>query len=58
MLSNREREVANHYAQGQTYAEISVMLGLAPATVRNLISRAFRKLDVNNKAELALRLRA
>ncbi len=56
MLSNREREVANHYAQGRTYVEIAVMLGLAPATVRNLISRAFRKLDVNNKAELVQRL--
>ncbi len=56
-LSRREREVANHYADGCTYAEIATLLGLAPATVRNLISRVFHKLTVNNKAELVRRLR-
>lgn len=56
-LSRREREVANHYAEGRTYVEIATLLGLAPATVRNLISRAFQKLVVNNKAELVRRLR-
>jgi DNA-binding CsgD family transcriptional regulator len=29
---------------------------VAPATVRNQIYRAYRKLDVNNKAELVHRL--
>jgi DNA-binding CsgD family transcriptional regulator len=57
MLSNRERQVADHYAQGRTHVEIATLLDLAPTTIRNLISRAFRKLDVNNKAELARRLR-
>jgi len=56
-LSPREREVANHYAQGRTYVEIASVLGLAPATVRNQISRIFHKLLVNNKAELIRRLR-
>lgn len=56
-LSRREREVAHHYAEGRTYLEIAALLGLAPATIRNLISRAFAKLAVNNKAELVRRLR-
>lgn len=57
MLSSREGQVADHYAQGRTYAEIAVLLGLAPTTIRNLISRAYRKLAVSNKAELVRRLR-
>jgi DNA-binding CsgD family transcriptional regulator len=56
-LSRREREVAHHYAEGRTYAEIAALLGLAPATIRNLISRTFAKLRVSNKAELTRRLR-
>jgi len=55
-LSAREREIATRYAQGATYAEIAVGLGLSPATVRNHIARCFRKLAVNNKAELVLRV--
>lgn len=55
-LSLREREVARRYALGKTHAEIAKELGLSPATVRNHLARCYRKLSVNNKAELVLRL--
>lgn len=56
-LAPRERDVAERYAQGQTYAQIAAALFLSPATVRNQISRCFKKLGVNNKSELIHRIR-
>jgi DNA-binding CsgD family transcriptional regulator len=55
-LSVREREVAQRYAHGATYADIAVAMSISSATVRNHISHCFRKLAVNNKAELAKRI--
>jgi DNA-binding CsgD family transcriptional regulator len=55
-LSVREREVASRYAQGKTHSAIAEELSLSPATVRNHIASCFRKLTVNNKAELVVRL--
>lgn len=55
-LSPREREIVTLYARGETYAAIATALGLAPATVRNHIAHCYRKLVVNNKAELATRV--
>lgn len=55
-LSPREREIITRYARGETYATIATALGLAPATVRNHIAHCYRKLVVNNKAELATRV--
>ena len=55
-LTPREMQVSRRYAHGETYIEIAKALGVAPATVRNQIYRSYRKLDVNNKAELVHRL--
>ncbi len=55
-LSPREREIAFRYARGDTYSAIAASLLLSPATVRNHIAHCFRKLRVNNKAELVRRL--
>ena len=55
-LTPRELVVARRYARGETYLEIALALSVAPATVRNQIYRVYRKLDVNNKAELVHRL--
>lgn len=57
-LSPREREIAVRYAKGETHSAIASALSLAPATVRNHIANCFRKLGVNNKAELVHRLSA
>ena len=55
-LAPREREVAESYAQGRTYAEIAAALSLSPATVRNHIAHCFKKLGVTNKSELIHRV--
>ena len=55
-LSAREMDIATRYAEGETYSEIANTLALSPSTVRNHIARCFRKLSVNNKAELILRV--
>ncbi len=55
-LGAREREVALRYARGESHAAIAAALGIAPATVRNHIARCYKRLAVNNKAELARRL--
>lgn len=55
-LSTREREIVGRYAQGETYVAIAKALGLSPATVRNHIAHCYRKLAVNNKAELTRRV--
>ena len=51
-LSDREIEVANRYAAGNTYKEIAKALGLAPSTVRNHIGAIYVKLGICNKAGL------
>lgn len=55
-LSPREREVAGRYAGGEDHARIASSLGLSPVTVRNQIQSVYRKLGINNKAELVMRL--
>jgi DNA-binding CsgD family transcriptional regulator len=57
-LTAREREIATHFAHGSSHGAIAAALQLSPATVRNHIARCYRKLGVNNKAELALRMSA
>ena len=52
-LTARESEVVTRYANGETYSAISAALTLAPATVRNHLSRCYKKLGVNSKMELA-----
>lgn len=51
-LSQREREVANHFSSGNTHKEIAQTLKLSPATVRNYLSAVYLKLEISNKAEL------
>lgn len=55
-LSPREREIVERYANGETHAGIAIALSISPATVRNHIAHCYRKLAVNNKAELARRV--
>lgn len=52
-LSGRELEVARLFGQGQSHKEIALRLEISPATVRNFLSNAYKKLGINNKAELA-----
>ena len=49
-LSEREREVVGHIAQGLPNAEIARALHLSPHTVKEHTSGIYRKLDVRNRA--------
>ncbi len=52
-LTAREREIALHTAQGLSHKEIARLLELSPATVRNHLASACRRMGVRNKAQLA-----
>lgn len=50
-ITNREKEVLSHLANGMTNKEISKLLFLSPSTVRNHISNIFLKLKVSNRTQ-------
>lgn len=50
-LTPREREVLDLIARGRSNDEITAELMVSPATVRNHITRIFRKLDVRDRAQ-------
>lgn len=52
-LSRRECEVMQLFGRGKAYKEIAQRCQLSPATVRNIVQKCYRKLGINNKAELA-----
>jgi TolB-like protein/Tfp pilus assembly protein PilF len=52
-LSERERAVAERFAAGMTYREISEALFIAPSTVRTHLAAIYEKLGVRNKVALA-----
>jgi len=56
-LTQRELMVARLFGQGESHKEIAQRLDISPATVRNFLSAAYRKLDINDKAELAALIR-
>lgn len=50
-ITNREREILTHIAQGKTNRQISQKLILSPSTVRNHISSIFNKLRISNRSQ-------
>ena len=52
-LSGLERELFYLVGEGLTNAEIAGRLWLSPGTVRNYLSRLFRKLGVERRAQMA-----
>jgi DNA-binding CsgD family transcriptional regulator len=52
-LSPRERTIALEFGLGKSYKAIARELQLAPATVRNVLQKTYRKLSIDNKAALA-----
>lgn len=57
-LTAREREIAAHYAGGNSYKQVARLLGISPWTVRNHLQAIYEKLGISDKAELASRLAA
>lgn len=51
-LSEREREIARAYADGDNYHRIAERLFIAPSTVRTHLATIYRKLAVSSKLEL------
>jgi two-component system, NarL family, response regulator NreC len=54
LLSEREREVLQLIAEGQTNKEVADTLSVSPATVETHRAHIFQKLDVHNTAEVVL----
>ena len=52
-LTSRESEIAELICRGLTTPEIAELLGTSKLTVRNQLSRIFRKANVSNRTELA-----
>jgi DNA-binding CsgD family transcriptional regulator len=51
-LSAQERRVIERYANGRTHRDIAIDIGIAPATVRRHLQRAYERLDIHSKVEL------
>ncbi len=49
-LSEREREILGHIAQGRSAPEIAKQLFLSPATVKGHLQNLYEKLGVNDRA--------
>ncbi|MBZ0233947.1 MAG: LuxR C-terminal-related transcriptional regulator [Deltaproteobacteria bacterium] len=56
-LTDRERQIAEAFAMGESHREIGDRLGIAPATVRRHLANLYEKLGVSSKAELDRMLR-
>lgn len=56
-LTDREREILNLIAQGQSNATIAKQLVLSPKTIANYVSNIFSKLQVADRAQAMLRAR-
>jgi DNA-binding NarL/FixJ family response regulator len=56
-LTEREREILELIAQGQSNTEIATRLVLSPNTVRNYVSNIFSKLQVIDRAHAIVRAR-
>ncbi|HZH98315.1 MAG TPA: LuxR C-terminal-related transcriptional regulator [Fimbriimonadaceae bacterium] len=56
MLTKRELEVAQLVAQGMPNRRIAAVLQLQEQSIKNLVSSVMRKLDCENRVQVALRL--
>ena len=52
VLTSREEEIAESFAAGLTYKDISKEFNLSPSTVRRHLESVYKKLQVSNKIEL------
>jgi len=53
-ITSREREVIKLICQGKTNKEIAELLFISPNTARDHTANIFRKVNVNNRTELAM----
>jgi len=50
-ISEREQEILKWVCFGKTNAEIAIILGISPNTVKNHLGRIFDKLGVRNRTQ-------
>ena len=55
-LSTREREIAQLLVEGYAALNAAAILELSEHTVRTYVRRLYKKLNVNNRADLVCRL--
>ncbi|MDB5864798.1 MAG: devR [Betaproteobacteria bacterium] len=53
-LSPQEKRVLAHVVEGKTNKEIAIALGLSDKTIKNYLSNAFQKLQVNRRSHAAV----
>ncbi|HEV7803068.1 MAG TPA: response regulator transcription factor [Burkholderiales bacterium] len=53
-LSPQERRVLAHVVEGKTNKQIAAALGLSDKTIKNYLSNAFQKLQVNRRSHAAV----
>ncbi len=53
-LSDRELNVLSQVARGLSNKQIATKLGISDKTVRNHLSRIFRKLDAGNRTQAVM----
>jgi len=56
-LSQREREIVRWVQEGKTNEEIGLIVGISACTVKNHLQRIFKKLNVSNRAQAAIKCR-